>query len=81
MTQWGEVSTEILRMLGGHDAQRRRRLHQGKEGGMTRDDRNPPDSTRRRCSKCQANRPSLGGRTNKLTRLWRCAECLKGQRA
>lgn len=44
-----------------------------------RDDRNPPDGMRRRCSQCQANRPSLGGRTHKLTRRWRCAECLKGQ--
>lgn len=43
---------------------------------MTRDDRNPPNSLRRRCSKCHANRPALGGRTNKITRLWRCAECL-----
>lgn len=44
---------------------------------MTRDDRNPRNSLRRNCSKCKANRPALNGRTNKITRLWRCAACLQ----
>lgn len=44
---------------------------------MKRDDRNPPDNMRRMCSKCKASRPALGGRTHKITRLWKCAECLK----
>lgn len=42
-----------------------------------RDDRNPPNSLRRNCSKCKANRSPYGGRTNKITRLWRCAACLQ----
>lgn len=44
---------------------------------MKRDDRNPPDGMRRKCSKCNQNRTALGGRTHKLTRLWRCAGCLR----
>ena len=46
-------------------------------GHAVRDDRNPPNSLRRNCSKCKANRPALNRRTNKITRLWRCAACLQ----